>query len=105
MNARNQRHEGWTNYETWCVQLWIANDYGLYHYFRDRVRELKAARGVSRTIMLPKTRKAIELELAEELKEWANENAPNVDGMWGDLLGAALGEVNWDEIAKDMVQS
>lgn len=24
-------YQGWTNYETWAVSLWLDNDKGLYH--------------------------------------------------------------------------
>ena len=29
-NIQDQTYNGWTNYETWNVALWIQNDYGFY---------------------------------------------------------------------------
>jgi len=29
------RYNGWTNYETWNVALWAANDEGLYNMARE----------------------------------------------------------------------
>jgi hypothetical protein len=33
-------YNGWTNYETWLVKLWIDNDEGSYHYWTERAREV-----------------------------------------------------------------
>jgi len=30
-NLTDTSYNGWTNYETWNVALWINNDEGLYH--------------------------------------------------------------------------
>ena len=34
-NLTDQSYNGWTNYETWNVALWIGNDEGLYHLARE----------------------------------------------------------------------
>src|SRR5262252_131537 len=33
-------YEGWENRETWCLNLWLANDEGLYNMTRERAQEL-----------------------------------------------------------------
>lgn len=34
-NLTDTEYNGWTNYETWNVALWINNDEGLYHLARE----------------------------------------------------------------------
>lgn len=34
----NQEYNGWTNYETWNVALWIGNDEGLYNLAKNYKR-------------------------------------------------------------------
>lgn len=29
------KYEGWTNYQTWNVALWVNNDEGLYNFVKD----------------------------------------------------------------------
>jgi hypothetical protein len=75
-------YNGWTNYETWCVHLWLSNDQGLYSM-------------------------AVEMAKADEwgdtLKEYIKSNNPleaRQADVYTDLLTVAISEVNWHEIAK-----
>jgi hypothetical protein len=43
-------------------------------------------------------------KLADKLKEEITDSAPAADGMWSDLIGSALAEVNWQEIAKAILE-
>ena len=40
-------YNGYSNYETWNVCLWLDNDPGTYHYWRDRIAEERAEHDVS----------------------------------------------------------
>jgi hypothetical protein len=95
------KYNGWTNYETWVVNLWMDNDPGEYERWREVAREhLDAASEAP-----PLTRmQAAAIGLADELKEQADEELPDVDGFWKDLLLAALSEVNWYEIARCLIE-
>ena len=32
----NTTYQGWTNYETWAVNLWLDNEEGVHDYWRER---------------------------------------------------------------------
>jgi hypothetical protein len=77
-------YNGWSNYETWNVNLWLDNDQGSYDEKRDIIRRADDKN-----------------EAAETLKSWVNEMAPDLGAsMFADLLGAALSEVDWYEIVE-----
>ena len=79
----DRRYNGWANYETWATALWIDNEPGSYDERRDLARRARS-----------------EHDLADALKSWMTEAAPDLGAtLWADLLGAALSEVDWDEIA------
>lgn len=97
-------YNGWTNYETWLVNLWMDNEKGSQDFFREQAKEIyDGPRNVYRHHM---TREAdASLQFADWLKAWHEENRPELPGVYGDLLGAAFSAVNWDEIARHYIDA
>lgn len=97
-------YNGWTNYETWCVHLWLTNDEGKYNHCRELARQASAeapeCEQVRRRVWT--VEEAKKFSLADRLKEFIEEMNPLADGasMFTDLLNAAISEVNWHEIAE-----
>lgn len=93
-------YNGWTNYETWNVALWLGNDEGTYNLVREMADEAKASdRAV--TGYMGATAANV---LADALEDLVKTDAPDLGAsMYADLLGAALSEVNWYEIAENVL--
>jgi hypothetical protein len=92
----DKRYNGWTNYETWNLALWIGNEQGSYDYWNERAGAAYEHAEASRSF----TRKEqATLDLSHELQADIEENAPEVTGFYADILSAAISEVNWYEIA------
>lgn len=91
-----EKYNGYKNYCTWAVKLWIDNDRGLYEYFREAAQEVKEEYADEND------RKYY---LAERVKDFVEENAPELPAsMYSDLMGFALGEVDFREIAEMLLE-
>jgi hypothetical protein len=128
MNATESKtYNGWTNYETWDVKLWLDNDYGLYSMIQeqaDRIRgELKERATCSECLartyrdeecVCPGDAGDAEVfdeifgegrrELADYIESLVQEMAPELEAsMFSDLLTNAIGRVEWFEIAENIL--
>ncbi|CAN5328684.1 hypothetical protein BH09PAT4_BH09PAT4_06530 [soil metagenome] len=89
MSTPNETYNGWTNRETWLVNMWLNADRGHYSALMDICDMFETVS-----------------EQADEIKRWviASEQWTNGEenqvGLWRDLVYTALVHVNWREIAK-----
>jgi hypothetical protein len=94
----HKEYNGWHNYETWAVNLWMDNSQPMY---QDMAQEY-FDRADSDKYFTQKERAII--DFADVLKEEHSENMPEVEGVYSDLLSASLSEVNWYEIAEHYME-
>ena len=97
----DEKYNGWTNYETWLVKLWMDNDQGSYNYWQEIAQEIyNEARADANFTK----EECAQLALADQLKNEHEENAPtSTTGVYSDLMTGALGRVDWHEIARAVI--
>ena len=68
-------YNGYTNYETWCIGLWIDNDESTQAYIMELAEQADSV-----------------YELEQAIKDYVDENNPLADGasMYTDLLNSAI---------------
>lgn len=90
MSKDEEGYNGWSNYETWCVNLWLSNDQGIYEAVNELIDGYDEDANV---IAIADDIEAFVGELPEcaSVREQAN--------FVSDLLGASLSVVDWYEIA------
>lgn len=86
--AEERGYNGWSNYETWLVNLWLTNDYNDYLFFKELVKKHDRL-----------------VDASEALQEYIEEANPlEENSIYTDLLRGALSVVNWYEIVTHFVE-
>ena len=81
--SNDKTYNGWSNYETWNVKLWLDNDG--FEYDKSMGTE--------------------PYELSVFLKDMVQEDAPDLGAsMYADLLQGSLAEVDFREIAEAILE-
>jgi hypothetical protein len=105
--TEDQTYNGWKNYPTWNVNLWLSNDEGLY---RATLDSIAGAREYFEDSVEKESGREFRGFLADWLRDWINDDllteglAPQAASyspasMVDDLTQWALGQVDWYEIA------
>lgn len=86
-------YNGWTNYETWLVNIWMDND---GHDSHEIIGDLTDGENLPDVATVSNWIK----EQIEERREMLEIS----DGLLSDLLGGAIQSVNFDEIARHWLE-
>jgi len=80
-------YNGWSNYETWAVNLWLTNDGFDAVKFMDNLRPFDA------------------YQLGKAIQEYVEDSNPLSEqaSLYSDLLNTALHEVDWFEVAEHLM--
>ena len=95
-----QGYNGWKNYETWNVKLWLDDEQDTQELQKEWLFQAKAA---------PKNKvwtreETTRFTLSDIIKAYVQENTPEAPpSMYSDLLDSAISEVNWQEIADNIL--
>jgi len=99
-----KEYNGWYNYETWCVNLWLTNEESSANYWCEAA-QLSFRHAIIKHESYFTISEQARLDLAKQLKDEIEETAPDLGAsMWTDMLNASLSEVNWNEIANGFLE-
>lgn len=105
----SEKCNGWANYETWAVNLWMDNERGQQDYWADEARQCFANAKADGCLT---QRDMAAIALADRIKEEHEDAATEMlrqanyeVGPLADLLNGALGAVNWDEVARSWIEA
>ena len=102
-----EEYNGYANYETWCVQLWIDNDEHSHTYWNERARD--AWEDALRTMPPDKQSFFARTQcLSVWLESTHTEDRPDIGcggTVYVELLTHALGTVDWIEIADNILSA
>ena len=100
----DETYNGWINYETWCVHLWLTSEQRIDRHCRSLAREAVQAASDCEQVReeIWTEADARKFLLADAIKEFVEELNPLASqaSVFSDLLGTAIHEADWHEIAE-----
>lgn len=97
--AEESGYQGWKNYPTWAVSLWVNNDEGLYGFFQEAADDLRE--DFSGRELIQRVAGVLE----DIIENMADEQASGLlGGPLSDLLQYAIDQVDYFEIAENFLE-
>ena len=91
-------YNGWTNKETWLVNIWLNNDYDLYKHYVSTLTEI-----VEKQSNVLYTNRLVIDELKEIVWEIYREEHREF-GLINDLIETSLNNVDWSRLAEHYIE-
>ena len=92
----DERYNGWRNYETWLVKLWMDNEQGDYDFWQEQTSEI-----IDDEFPIASLSKRLDAWIEEIRETIFDDDAPA--GFMSDLLTAAIGAIDTSEIARHLI--
>ena len=97
-------YNGYKNYETWAVSLWLDNDSASYEKWNGLAQDYVTDYGFEPKY--PGIYCDATIYLADNMKEDIIDAMPDTEnGIYSDLLNAAMSEIDWREIAETYISA
>ncbi len=101
MTMKTKTYNGWTNYETWCVKLWMDDDKADSAAWDSQAEAWLEANLMDNSFTSAERQRVY--GLVEDLKNRYLDQMPKLNGCYRDLLRSSLQSVNWYEIAEHLL--
>jgi len=89
------KYNGWSNYPTWVFKLWIDNDQYLYNDIYNYIKQ-----NINKRFII-----SISIEYLQDIAEDMTQEQYNNKGSFtNDLIGYALNQINYNEIAQAIIE-
>lgn len=90
----SEQFNGWTNRETWMIQLWIMNDESVSGWYEEVTQELISS-GLRDSRLI--------LQLADIIEEDHKSRRSFESSVFSDMITYSLNRVNWCEVSEIFV--
>jgi len=103
--GRDTTYNGWTNYPTWAVNLWLSNDQSTYSEVLELVKQPVDLLGSESGLVYIDEDRRQGYAAAERIQNLVHDYVDYGGGSLAtDLLGYSLGLVDWREIATSWLE-